>query len=264
MIFRGIVSAMVFVAIASASVIHMPDPITTPDRLGYQFSIRVLNIIIVFAIIINISVRKQSCDEILKSMEAEASEFPIIQIPTNGATPSATNDGIHAFHCCQTQRCNGNQSGPAEGSVKSAQAVLVAELKNTVASQVIPLGVQNSTVGVPWTPAVESSVNNADLPNNKSEINNIELSNTKKMNASTSDLWHSFFSMGQPNAPSALQSDNSSEIATFIDATTPAIPAAMPPTSPVAVPDNQEITHDGTASHLEHVVSKRHDRPKGM
>jgi len=198
-------------------------------------------------------------------VEAEASEFPIIQVPTNGAAPSATDNGVHAFHCCQTQRCNGNQSGPAEGSVKSAQAVLVAELKNTVvAPQEIPLEVQNSTVGVPWTPAVESSVNNTDLSNNKSKNDNIELSNTKKINASTSDLWQTYFSMGEPKAPSALQSDNSFENATFVDATTPAIPAAMPPTSPVAVPGNQEITHDDHPSHAEHVVSKRHDSPKGM
>jgi len=186
-------------------------------------------------------------------MEAEASEFPIIQVPTNGAAPSTINDGIHAFHCCQTERCNGNQSGPAEGSVKSAQAVLVAELKNTVA---LRLG--------PWTPAVESSVNNADSSNNKSKINDIELSNAKKTNATTPDFWHAYFSLGEPNAPSALQSDNSFKNASFVDATTPTIPAATPPTSPVALPDNQEVTHDETVSHIPHVVAKRHDSPKGM
>lgn len=215
--------------------------------------------------------RKQSCDEILKSMEAEASEFPIIQVPTNGAAPSATDNGIHAFHCCQTERCNGNQSGPAEGSVKSAQAVLVAELKNTVvALQEFPLEVQNSTMEVQGTPIVESSVNNTDISNSTSLLNNtpksdnIDLSNVEKINASTPDLWHTYFSMGEPKAPSALKSDNSFENATFVDATTPAIPAAMQPTLPVAVPDNQEITHDDHPSHVEHVVSKRHDGPKGM
>ncbi|XP_060858832.1 uncharacterized protein LOC132936158 isoform X2 [Metopolophium dirhodum] len=116
---------------------------------------------------------KQSCEEILKSMEAESSEFPILQIPTNGAAPSAAAI-VHAFHCCQTERCNGNQSGPAEGSVKSAQAVLVAALKNSFAP---PPGMQNSTVGVPWTPAVKSSVNNVELSNSNTSVNHEELSN---------------------------------------------------------------------------------------
>ncbi|XP_022176167.1 uncharacterized protein LOC111037741 [Myzus persicae] len=211
---------------------------------------------------------KQSCDEILKSMEAESSEFPIIQVPTNGAAPSAMNDGVHAFHCCQTERCNGNQSGPAEGSVKSAQAVLVAELKNTVESNAIHDGGQNSTVGVPWTPTVFSSVNssinssvsNSDLYNSKPMIKNVEFfANTKKLNTASSTLWDAYFginALSEPKAPSALQSDNSSEGASFIEATSPAIPAAVPATLPVAVPDKQEITHDDTVGHVEHEVNE--------
>jgi len=226
--------------------------------------------------------RKQSCEEILKSMEAESSEFPIMQVPTIGAAPSAANFGVHAFHCCQTERCNGNQSGPAEGSVRSAQAVLVAALKNAVAAP--PPGVQNSTVGVPWTPAVKSSVNNIELSNNNTSVNNVELSNTKtsvngvefsntktsvnnveiayakKTNAETSDLWLGYFSsLGEPKAPSPLQSDTVFENASLTNATTHDVPAAMPPKLSEAVPVNQEIV-----ANVEHVVTKRHDGKKGM
>ncbi|XP_029343561.1 serine/threonine-protein kinase pakG-like isoform X2 [Acyrthosiphon pisum] len=260
---------------------------------------------------------KQSCEDILKSMEAESSEFPIMQIPTNGAAPSAADVGIHAFHCCQTERCNGNQSGPAEGSVKSAQAVLVAALKNAFAP---PPGVQNSTVGVPWTPAVKSSVNNVELStktsvpnvelssiktsvnnvelsntktsvnnvqststktsvknvqssntktsvnnvqpsNTKTSVNNVQPSNAKKLNAAAADLWLGYFStpLGEPRAPSPLKSDTIFEDASLIDATTSAVPVAMPPKLSVAVPVNQEITRDKTVANVEHVVIKRHD-----
>lgn len=225
--------------------------------------------------------RKQSCEEILKSMEAESSEFPIMQVPTNGAAPSAANPGIHALHCCQTDRCNGNQSGPAEGSVKSAQAVLVAALKNEFAP---PPGVQNSTVGVPWTPAVKSSANNMELSNAKTSINNVELNNTKtsvnhveSSNIKTSpnnvqpsnpkknyaaDLWLGHFpdAVGEPKAPSPLKSDTIFEDASLVDATTPAAPVAMPPKLSVAVP----VNHDETVAHVEHVVIKRHDKQSGM
>jgi len=208
-------------------------------------------------------------------MEAESSEFPVMQVPTNGAAPSAANAGVHAFHCCQTERCNGNQSGPAEGSVKSAQAVLVAALKNTFAPTP---WMQKSTVGVPWTPAVKSSANNVELSNAKTSVNNVESSNNKtsandaqpsnakKNNSEAADLWLGYFSapLGEPKAPSPWKSDTVFKEASLIDATTSAVPVAMPPKLSVAVPVNQEITHGETIAAVEHVVIKRHDNKSGM
>ncbi|XP_025202245.1 uncharacterized protein LOC112599533 [Melanaphis sacchari] len=182
---------------------------------------------------------KQPCDEILKSMESDASEFPVIQAPTNTAQPS-NNALVLAFHCCQTPRCNGNQSGPAEGSVKSAQAVLVAALKSSLAMSNEPKSEieQHSTAKVAVDP-VTTKLSSADIAQMTRET--------------FEEIGPALLVLGEPFPPSALKNEISQKIIS-------AAPIVMQPILPAeAVPVQQDVIHNETVGNLGHVVAKRHD-----
>jgi len=211
-------------------------------------------------------------------MESDASEFPVIQAPSNNAQSASNNALIFAFHCCQTPRCNGNQSGPAEGSVKSAQAVLIAALKTYLALTVEPSteNERNTTAQKEITEKLAAKYGLTSTQLNK-EIMVLE--------------GPSMIALGEPKPPSALKSETSDNaeigsttpaalaapaapatIATpaAIDApaepaaiVAPAEPAAMQPILPDAELVQQELPQNATVGNLEHVVVKRHDSQRG-
>lgn len=220
---------------------------------------------------------KQPCDEILRSMESDASEFPVIQAPTNGALPP-NNALVLAFHCCQTPKCNGNHSGPAESSVKSAKAVLAAALKNSLAlneESKSEIG-QNSSAKMAVDPA---TIVAEEFPS----LTGVQTS--KEIIIGTGPV--PFVALGEPRPPSALKTEMSED--TGIESTVspevqPVMPEVVPPevlppeavpfgaVPPKAVPPEivppipvqQEMTHNTTVENLEHVVAKRHESQRGM
>jgi hypothetical protein len=219
-------------------------------------------------------------------MESDASEFPVIQAPSNSAQSASNNALIFAFHCCQTPRCNGNQSGPAEGSVKSAQAVLIAALKTYLALTVEP-----------------STENERNVTARKEITEKLVAKYGLTSTQLDKDLvveGPSMIALGEPKSPSALKSETSdnAEIGSTTPAAlaapaapatiatpaaivalaepaaivapaepaaivAPAEPAAMQPILPDAELVQQELPQNATVGNLEHVVVKRHDNQRG-
>jgi len=223
---------------------------------------------------------KKPCDEILKSMESDASEFPVIQVPTNSAQSTSNNALVFAFHCCQTPGCNGNQSAPAEDKIKSAQAVLIAALKTYLALEPSTEIKQNAT----------SPKKMADkLAAIKYGLTSIQFNKEKMVMEGPAMI-----ALGEPKPPSALKSETSenAEIGSTTSAAlaastapaaivapaepaaivapaepaaivAPAEPAAMQPILSDAELVQQELPQNATVGNLEHVVVKRHDNQRG-
>ncbi|KAF0769062.1 Uncharacterized protein FWK35_00021257 [Aphis craccivora] len=189
---------------------------------------------------------KQPCDEILRSMESDASEFPVIQAPTNAALPP-NNALVLAFHCCQTPKCNGNHSGPAESSVKSAKAVLAAALRSALALN------EESKSEIRQNSSAEMAVDPATIA--AEEFPSLTSQTSKEIVIGTGPV--PAVALGEPRPPSALKSEISEDTgigSTVSPEVQPVMPEVVPP-----IPVQQEITHNTTVEHLEHVVAKRHD-----
>jgi len=200
-------------------------------------------------------------------MESDASEFPIIQSPTNGALPP-NNALVLAFHCCQTPKCNGNHSGPAESSVKSAKAVLAAALKSSLAlneASKSEMG-QNSSAKMEIDPATIAAEEFPSLTGGQT---------SKEIIIGSGPV--PFVAMREPEPPSALKTEMSEDTgigSTVSPGEQPLIPEVLPPDAipveavpPEAVPPvsvQQEMTHNAAVENLEHVVAKRHDSQRGM
>lgn len=194
---------------------------------------------------------KQPCDEILRSMESDASEFPVIQAPTNAALPP-NNALVLAFHCCQTPKCNGNHSGPAESSVKSAKAVLAAALRSALALN------EESKSEIRQNSSAEMAVDPATIA--AEEFPSLTSQTSKEIVIGTGPV--PAVALGEPRPPSALKSEISEDTgigSTVSPEVQPVMPEVLPP-----IPVQQEITHNTTVEHLEHVVAKRHDSQRGM
>ncbi|CAH1732780.1 unnamed protein product [Aphis gossypii] len=202
---------------------------------------------------------KQPCDEILRSMESDASEFPIIQAPTNGALPP-NNALVLAFHCCQTPKCNGNHSGPAESTVKSAKAVLAAALKSSLALN----EESKSEMGQNSSMKMEMAIDPATIVAEEFPSSGDQTS--KEIIIGTGPV--PFVSLGEPGPPSALKTEMSEDTgigSTVSPGEQPVMPEVVPPEAVPPIPAQQEMTHNAEAvEHLEHVVAKRHDSQRGM
>jgi len=173
-------------------------------------------------------------------MEADASEFPIIQTRANNAQSTSNNAVVNAFHCCHLPKCNGNHSGLAEGSVKSAQAVLAAALKSSIANEPKAVIGYNSS-------SIATSSNSSTFG--------------KVVEAMASGPGPAMIVLGEPNPPSALKSDNIGSDESTNPSFVPTPPMIFPDDAPVI----QTMAHDdaGAVGNLEHVINKRHDSQKG-
>jgi len=190
-------------------------------------------------------------------MESDASEFPVIQAPTNSALPP-NNALVLAFHCCQTPKCNGNHSGPAESSVKSAKAVLAAALKSSLAlneeskseigqNSSAKMAVEPETIVAEEFPSFTSGQMNKEIIMGSGPV--------------------AFIDLGEPQPPSALKieiSEDTGTGSTVSPGMQPVMPEVVPPEAVPPVPVQQDTTLNNTVENLEHVVAKRHDSQRGM
>lgn len=71
--------------------------------------------------------RNKTCDEVLKSVDNDDSEFPTLQKLEIHTT---TEDRIRVHHCCQNHMCNDRFRVAATD--KAVQAALIAAFKNSM------------------------------------------------------------------------------------------------------------------------------------
>lgn len=69
----------------------------------------------------------KTCDEVLKLMEREESEFPLIQ---KGKSSQSIDNVMSAYHCCEEDMCNDRSHVAA--SATNAEASLIAAFENSM------------------------------------------------------------------------------------------------------------------------------------